>query len=242
MPENKVIRNLIDLRNDYFNTAVRLQNDHKWTEKDARIGVFAKCINVIEPVFFSLNFCSDQLRRPDYQARFSKDHKTPPHPEEVQHQVDNFIQYQQFSYAELLFSGIESSLRVFVRAIDSHACNEGKASFSSISGYLLNKTGLQMYEPLLDMFRLIRNTSHNNGLYLPEENGDRTITWKNQTYEFVIGKPINFVTFPFLIEISKDLKEMLEKMVESEPVRSISKLTDPTFPDGEQIRELHSDV
>jgi len=160
----------------------------------------------------------------------------------MQHQVDNYIQFEQFGYAELLFSAIESSLRVFVRGIDPKACNEGRASFNSIFEYLLKKTGLEKYKPLLDLFREIRNTVHNNGIYLPERNGNKTIKWKDKTCNFEVGKPINFVTLPFLIEISKDLREMIEKIVESEPVASLKPLDDPTFPEGKELRELHSDI
>ena len=242
MSDNKIFHDLADLRNEFFRAGVRLQKSLGWTEKDVRIGIFAKCMNVIEPVLFSLDFCDMTLRTPEYQAKFSKDHKTPPEPEEMQHQVDNYIRFQQFSYAELLFSAIESSLRVIVRGIDPKACNEGRASFSSVYDYLLKKTGLEKYKPLLDLFREIRNTVHNNGIYLPERNGNKTIEWKGETYNFEVGKQISFVTLPFLIEISKDLREMIEKIVETEPVVSLKPLDDPTFPEGEELRELHGDI
>jgi len=242
MTDNQVIRDLMDLRNDYFNIGGKLQKENGWKENDARIGVFAKCVNVIEPVFFSLLFCEEQLRNPAYQARFSKDHKTPPHPDETQHQVDSYIMYQQYSYAELLFASIESSLRIFVRIIDPKACNEGKASFSSISDYLLAKTNLEKYKPLLDLFRLIRNTSHNNGIYLPEKNGNKTITWKDNSFTFEVGKQILFVTFPFLIELSKDLKEMLAGIIKSEVIKTSEGSVDPTFPEGWELRTLNTDV
>lgn len=239
---NQVIKDLSDLRNDYFQSGGELQKKFAWKENDARIGVFAKCINSIEPVFFSLIFCEEYLRKPEWQARFSKDHKTPPHSEEMQHQVDAYIMYQQYSYAELFFAGIESSMRIFVRGIDPNACNEGRATFGSISDFLLKKTNTEKYKPLLELFRLIRNTSHNNGIYLPENGENKTINWKGVDYNFEVEKSVSFVTFPFLINLSKDLREMLVEMVESNELNSISEIIDPTFPEDWQLRELNTDV
>lgn len=231
MPD-EVIKNLANLRNDYFQAGKLVQEKFGWKEKDSRVGIFAKCMNAIEPVFFSMIFCDEHLRDPKWQARFSKDGITLPQPEEVQHQVDSYIMYQQYSYSELFFAGIESSMRIFVRAIDPKACNEGKAFFASISDYLLEKTGLEKYAPLLELFRLIRNTSHNNGIYLPAKSGNKTINWKGKDYVFEEGKPVLFVTLPFLVEISKDLREMLIEIIESESIKSINEIIDPSFPDG----------
>jgi len=44
-----------------------------------------------------------------------------------------------------------------------------------------------------------------------------------------------------MIEISKDVREMLEKIVESTNVKQISQLDDPTFPEGVELRKLKKD-
>jgi len=238
---DKEIQNLADLRNEYFQSGGMLQKKFGWKENDARIGVFAKCLNAIEPVLFSLIFCKENLSNPMWQARFSKDHKTPPSAEEVQHQVDSYLMYQQYSYAELFFASIESSMRIFDRAIDPEACNQGKANFASISDFLLKRTDTEKYKPLLELFRLIRNTSHNNGIYLPEREGNRSITWKGTEYLFEEGKSVLFVTMPFLIELSKDLREMLVDIVESKNLSNIQEILDPTFPEEWPLRILNTE-
>jgi len=49
-------KELIEQRNDYWDTSNQLILNHGWDKSDARIGVFAKCMNNFEPVLFSLDF------------------------------------------------------------------------------------------------------------------------------------------------------------------------------------------
>lgn len=223
-------KDFLDLRNVYFQTGKKLQEVPGWKESDARVGVFAKCINVIEPTFFALMFEKEQLRTKEYQGRFAGEGNEPPSEEEIVSQSDNFLRYLILCYAITLFSVIESSLRIFVKKLDPTACSNGTSEVQSIYNWLLKQLGLQKYETLLELFRLIRNCMHNNGIFTPKNGQDVPITYKEQDFKFKKGEQILFVTFDFLILLSYDLREMLEDIIKSPKLSAFDYIEDPTFP------------
>jgi hypothetical protein len=76
-----------------------------------------------------------------------------------------------------MFSSIESSLRLFLRALDPTACNGGMKEFNSIYDCLFNSklaTAPADGIELLNLLRLVRNTIHNNGVYFNPRGTDVT--------------------------------------------------------------------
>lgn len=222
-------KELIDQRNDYFETSKQFVTHYGWDKSDARIGIFPKCMNSFEPVLFSLDFAKKDLSSKNYHAKFSKDGKTPPPDDEIQKMHDYYLMYIQYSFSMLFFAAIESSFRVFVRAIDSFACQSGEAEFQSIHKWLLNKTNQQKHDSLMELWRLIRNCHHNNGTYVSIKNPHQVIFHNGNNYEFKHGESITFVDMDFLLSLTKDTKKMLDDVIQSEPLVSISQITDPTY-------------
>ena len=143
-----VYQKITDLRNLYFQTRKLIQKKYNWKDDDARIGVFAKCMNVYEPVLYSLYFEKNYLRKPDFLHKFSKESPTS---QEVKDTRMYYLMYQQYSFTILFFSAIECSFRIFVRAIDSKACDGGKSEFQPIYKFLLKKTKNQKHDSLLEL-------------------------------------------------------------------------------------------
>lgn len=93
----------------------------------------------------------------------------------------------KFAFIHLYFSGIESSLRLFLKSIDPNACNNSTAEFESIYTAFFKRLSLQQYLPLMDLFRCIRNTIHNNGVYNPKSQTNKDITYKGKNYKFLVS-------------------------------------------------------
>ncbi len=90
-----VYQKITDLRNLYFQTRKLIQKKYNWKDDDARIGVFAKCMNVYEPVLYSLYFEKNYLRKPDFLHKFSKESPTS---QEVKDTRMYYLMYQQYSF------------------------------------------------------------------------------------------------------------------------------------------------
>ena len=224
-----IYQELVDQRNQYWETHQILQKKYQWNDDDARLGIFAKCMNNFEPIIFSLDFERIYLRTPEFQARYSKDHKTPPTEEERKNICEHYIRFIQTAYADLFFASIESSFRIFVRSIDPIVCDNATSNFQSVYAYLLKQTGQQKYQELLDLWRMIRNTQHNNGVYMDAKRSHVVITYDGKTYQFDNEKVVLFVDVELLLKLSREAREMIQLIVESKPLSSISIMVDPVF-------------
>ena len=104
--------------------------------------------------------------------------------------ITGFGKFIKFGLVHGIFSCVESFLRVFLRALDPTACSGGLDNFKNI--YIsLFQSKLAKCPPdgvkLLDLFRLVRNTIHNNGVYFHKDEEDRSIGWRTSS-EIVIIK------------------------------------------------------
>jgi len=219
--------NLADLRNLYLNSEITLRTKFGWSNQDARIGVFGKCLNVIEVSLFSLDFEKTKFNTMEYRKEFSKN---PPSDEELLIFNESYLGFFLLSYAVLFISQIEGTFRILVKALDSTACKNGTANFQSIYGWLLKNLGLRRYGILLELMRLIRNCMQNNGIFNPEDGGDIKINYKTKKFEFKVGQQIHFVTFDLLVLLSHDLHDMLVDVVCAKKLSSISFIDEPAFP------------
>lgn len=139
-----------------------------------------------------------------------------------------FLKYGHF---HSMFMFVEDNLRVIVRAIDGSAVNKGTGEFKSIYSYLLKQADVQKYEPLFDLFRIFRNSIHNNGFYYHKNENPLTITYDGMDFKFNSGAMISVDDFGFndfydfgyylFIEIDKALNEIFDSKVVSGLTKTI---------------------
>ncbi len=110
-------------------TAVILLYPFATPECDARITAFSKFINVLNSVQLSFVFISKHLL--DNQ-RWDEIARTPIPDDDKRVYTNEFANFVKVGFVHTMFSSIESSLRLFLRAIDPVACNQGMAEFKSI--------------------------------------------------------------------------------------------------------------
>jgi hypothetical protein len=76
---------------------------------------------------------------------------------------------------------------------------------------------------LLCLWRLIRNTKHNNVIFYLTNQQDDEIEYKGKKYRFEVGKCLSFLTWDFLIGLILDTRDMLFVVVNSQNLVGISK-------------------
>ena len=195
---------------------------------DARITAFSKTINVFNSLQLGLAFISKHLLHKQWWSAIA----TQDIPDiDKQIYVNEFANLTKIGFIQGIFSAVESSLRLLLRALDPTACNGGLAEFKSVYECLF-KSNLTSSSPdaiaLLDLLRLVRNTIHNNGVYFHPSGNDVTAIWKGNTYAFKQGKPIDFVTWELLIVVSNALRLLLRQVVEDAKLQAITtEIPDP---------------
>jgi hypothetical protein len=196
-------------------------------EHDARVTAFSKFINVLNSAQLAFVFISKHLLHKQWWDAIAR---TPIPDDDKQVYVNEFANFVKVGFVHAMFSSIESSLRLFLRALDPIACNGGMAEFKSIYDCLFSsKLAIAPADgtQLLDLLRLVRNTIHNNGVYFNPRGGNVTLSWQGQTFEFRQGTPVDFVTWEFLNRVSDSLRVLLRQVVEDTNLRNITVVDDP---------------
>jgi hypothetical protein len=104
-----------------------------------------------------------------------------------------------------------------------------KGNFNEITQALL-KGKYSQYKDLLKILRLLRNTCHNNRVYMPETRGDnRSVPYKQKIYQFTNGIPVKLDdTFRlFLFNITPDTLKLIKDIVNSPDVVKQTQIIDP---------------
>jgi hypothetical protein len=128
---------------------------------------------------------------------------------------------------------IDSGFRLFTQTINPLACNKGTDSFLNIKNWLLKKINKKnQYDNLLNLFVLIRNTIHNNGVYLNEEVPRQEIPYRRKVYTFENKKVVKYGSANQLLffEITPDIITMLEDIVKSDIISKGPSIPDPIMP------------
>ena len=196
---------------------------------DARITAYSKAINVLNSVQLAFTFISKHLLHGQWWEAVARN---PVPDQDKQIYANEFANFTKIAFVQGIFLAIESSLRLFLRALDPVACNSGMAEFKSIYECLF-KSKLSTIPSdgiaLLDLLRLVRNTIHNNGVYFNPSGNDASITWNGETFVFKQGAPVDFVTWEFLIRVSEALRQLLREVVEDINLKGISaEINDPS--------------
>jgi hypothetical protein len=234
MPGDTLIQRLQVIKANAFNDKQQLTTANPgWSsQKDTRLLSLGKFINVCERTQFSLHILGKLLDDDWYQSNMEN---------ETQQDLDyktiltvEFEKSVKYGFGMSLFTLIESSFRVFLRAVDPVACRGATGAFASIHKSLLGSKQLdfpaadrQAAEELLDFVRLIRNLIHNDGVYFDEDGNDKTITYRGSQYHFYHSKPVDFVYWDLLLTLADDIRRLLIQLISHPKIAIQSQVTDP---------------
>ncbi len=102
--------------------------------KDARVTAFSKMINVFYSVELALIFVAKHLLHPNWwKATYPKMISV----SYAKILASEFVEFSKLGFVHSLFSTTESSLRLFLRALNPTACDRGTGSFKSVYNCLL---------------------------------------------------------------------------------------------------------
>lgn len=218
----KIVSRLESIQQKTFDDQKRLGGAHPTWEPqlDARFTAFSKLVNGLNSTKLSVIFIETCLQdhtwwRDNFPAITVHDRENNTH---------NFVLSAKHNFGMSLFILVENTLRIFLRAIDPAACSGGTEAFDSIYACLL-RSKLSISPPeafeLLELVRLVRNTIHNDGVYRHKKGLDDAVTYKGVTYTFNNGKPINFVTWNFLLMIAEDIRDLLIQIASDKVVADL---------------------
>jgi hypothetical protein len=101
--------------------------------------------------------------------------------------------------------------------------------FWEVRNSLLREINKENHREFIEFFALIRNTIHNNGVYLNRKK-QKPILYKSKIYHFEYGKPVDYYrAFEFLIfDLTPDVISMFQDIIlGSDKILSIPWIKDP---------------
>lgn len=216
------------IRDRAFDEKLRLQADFPALNpaNDVRITCFSKFQNVLGSLQLGCGFWGLNLLSTDWWNRNTS------YPEPDRPILRNeFQMFLKLALVQFLFSAVESSLRVFMRAIDAGAHAGASVEFKRVYDDLLLKrlvTPTPGHVELLDTVARIRNTIHNNGVYFHKSGRDAHQAYRGQTYKFIHGKPVEVGGWPLLLSIADDLLSLMRDVVRDPSIAGIAgNIVDP---------------
>lgn len=128
-----------------------------------------------------------------------------------------------------LVGNLEHSFRLILGQLDPH----NKASkFRSICHSLFRSKNPYLssisaeWEPTMNLLRLIRNTVHNSWAHFPENGRAETIVFRGITYQFVVGKPLTFISWDLLGNICESVFQIVIGVVRDANVTCLPPIKD----------------
>jgi hypothetical protein len=229
-----LIQRLQAIKEDAFNGKQQLITiNPNWNpHKDVRLLSLGKFINICERTQFGLHILGKMLDDDWYQSNMEIETRQDPDYKMVL--TVEFERSLKYGFGISIFTLIESSFRIFLRAVDSAACKNATTAFDSIYKSLLGSKQLnfsindrQTAEELLDFIRIIRNLIHNDGVYFDEEGKDKTVTYLGIQYSLYIGRPVDFVYWDLLLTLANDVRRLLFQVISHPNIIMQSQITDP---------------
>lgn len=224
--ENHPGRGLIDssrrtLRRDFPAWAPR---------SDARLTLLNKFHNILKSAELALAFIGGYLLDP----RWWEEHHDPASLDTLDVIITEFSQFSKIAFFHQFFGAVESSFRIFLRALNPKAAKHATAEFRSVYVSLLTTELPELSHSigLLDLLRLSRNTVHNNGMVFSADGEDATVAWQGRKYAFLQGRHVEFVTWEFAFDRVRDLVALAVPVVRHPRLSHFENLRDPGADDG----------
>jgi hypothetical protein len=121
-----------------------------------------------------------------------------------------------------LFSVIEETLRAIQRAAPKDIPVRGKyKSIAKVTESVLAVSATEEFNPLFRLVRLVRNTVHTNGVFLPEDEQDVSVEYKGETFGFKVGASLNWLNDQRAVWFVEELATAIDAIVRSDVVSAI---------------------
>lgn len=227
MDYKKQVCELIKIRSELDKTRQELFTKFPQMDKkrDARLTFFNRAASILDTSAIELMMSESVLQNPRSWSNFAKKYSfNKPPSKSILPMTLSYEQSVVFGYLLFLFSSYETSLRRIVRTIDPSRYQLMINSIDNIFNWYVgrlkfSKIERKRYCKLMEIYRLIRNSIHNNGVYSPNSSGVKSgsrkqRTWKGVKVIFTVDRLIRSENFWALVAVvTPDMVEMMKILV-----------------------------
>lgn len=215
-------------------------------ENDVRVAFFKHLHVVLNSTVISLILTHKFVGHNDWLEEIHKDYSLSPKSYNYDNERKYFGQIVLNGSLFFVFISFEHAVRLICKYCDREFYFEQENRFSTMCKWLMNQLGLHGKDDFIDLITYIRNSLHNNGMFMPrrrvkgrilsdDELKDRNIQWRGPTFYFKANKPItnsntNSDMWPSLVPIINEIITIFNDIMESPKMKNIRYIEDPTEP------------
>lgn len=215
------------IRVDYTLSRENLEKKYAWKRNDSRIVIFTKGVRVMNGIQIGVSHLRKDLKHDKWwKDRFPNDTITPENKKLLCDDFDNFL---RGALINDVYSIFESTIRILAHKFSSEMFPDPTISFSKIYPKFLKKLELDGFIPLLQIWSNIRNSIHNDGMFVPPKSKaiDEDIMYDGDTYMFRVGKPVICAGWKDLCELSYELAKATHQIITSSKISRIPFIEEP---------------
>ena len=215
------------IRTDYTFSRDNLEKKYSWKRNDSRIVVFTKGIRVMNAIQIGVSHLRKDLKHDEWwKNRYPQDNITPENKRSLCDDFDNFLRNALINDVYGIF---ESTIRILAPEFSSKIFPDSTIMFSKIYPKLLKELELEKFIPLLQIWSNIRNSIHNDGMFVPPKSKakDEDLVYDGGTYMFRVGKPVICTGWKDLCELSYELGKATHQIITSPKIVSITFIEEP---------------
>lgn len=200
----------------------KLKNEFpNWSEDDFRLAMYSRCSNIVESVLFARIFENEQLTQKNWYEKVP--YIVPPDEQTIRVIINSFDSHLRVLLVTAYFSSIETFFRILFKTIFTQSKT---TKIHIIIEKILKEFGLQKdYQYKFDLYRIIRNSLHNNGIVTDPY--AYPILYRGVWYNHKKGEPIK-VNWLMLCQLTAELDDCLNKIIHSEKAKNLDPIKDPS--------------
>ena len=211
--------------------SLNLLNYQKLKENDARVTLFKHVNVVLDSASTSLILAHKYLGELESWSKIQKDYGRSSRPYDYKRQFDYFDQTIMNGFFLSMFNSFEHSVRLIIKRYNLIEFEKQKDSISALCKWITKDLRLKKRDKFIDLIALLRNSFHNNGVFVPAGKlKNRSIVWNNTTYNFSENQSMNESKADMwlsLVPISREIISFFKDIIQSNAIGKLGYYPDP---------------
>lgn len=233
MPDRRFLIEQVDsLIKECSNHVTNLLKYQQMKQNDARVTFFKHMNTVLDSAIISLILAHKYLGSLNLEA-IHIEYELSPRLYDYDTERKYFDQIVMNGYFLFIFNEFEHSVRLICKQYNNQLF-QTQASINALCKGVTKDLSLKKRYKFIDLITYLRNSFHNNGLFVPGGKLKSTkIVWNNTTYFFNEYRSIKeskgdiWLSF---VPISKEIITFFNEIINSFPVKNLRYYHDPTEP------------
>lgn len=226
--DDEILKKIRYIRESFVISQENLITKYHWTKDDSRLVLYVKGGRLFNALELGILLEQKNLKDPSwYKTNLPNATPETVDPKNIKLLVTEFNTLIRIGLIQNTYGIIESSIRIISNSYNSTEFPDPTIDFSRIFPKFLKLLNLEKYDPLLQIYGILRNSVlHNDGIYYPRGNSDKEIEYDGKKFKFEVGKYVDS-SWATILDLTFELGKMTYDIVNSNDISKVIKIEEP---------------